>query len=241
MATINIRAGYGGVQAATKLYFKSRSWLPAGFVHLYCSNPLLDQIVRLGPDGWRETGGYGGWETTGRPRTVGMTTLSSIPLAEGDLHIIYEEFNGIEYRVQALRDVARGTSRAAPGVLVVNGIPGLPSDVWVINGVEFGDLLIRKQDMRRRRQDVKIHLIEFKPPVYETLRANALAKPRPKTVIYKVKRNDTPAKIARARKCKWTDIRQLNKKGVIKTANQKLKIGIQIMVPVMHAAPVKKK
>jgi hypothetical protein len=231
MATINIRAGFGGMQAATQRYLKTRSWLPAGFVHLYSSQTGLDQIVRLGPNGWKQTAGFGGWEITNRPRTVGMISLAAVPLCEGDLHILYDEFDGIEYRIKALTDCARGTARSNPGILVIDGIPGLPNDTWVINGVEFGDIVIRKNDMRRRRQDVTIHVVEYQPPKYETLRANALAKPRPKTVIYKVKKNDTPAKIAKARKCKWTDVQKLNKKGVIKTANQKLKAGIQIMVP----------
>jgi hypothetical protein len=198
-----------------------------------CHIPPLNHHVLLGPDGWKITGGFGGWETTTRPRAVGMTTWDGVPPLEGDLHLLYNEWNGVEQRIQQLIDVARGTNRAVPGIVLLDGIASLPTDRWVIGNLEFGDLVIRNHAMRRTRQDVTVHLIEYVPPIYETLRKNALQKPRPKTVIYKVKRGDTPAKIARGRRCKWGDLKVLNKRGVIKSANQKLKAGIQIMVPVM--------
>jgi hypothetical protein len=238
MATINVK-GYGGAERQGRRVRSLNHTSRPGFVHLKCNLPPLDHTVLLGPNGWKLSDVAGGWESTQRPMAVGMTTWNGVPPLEGDLHILWDTIQGVERQVQELINVARGTANATPGVIYVDGLANMPTDRWIIGSLSFGDLVIRARNMVRIRQDITLHLIEYQPPVYETLRANALAKPRPKTVIYKVKKNDTPAKIAKARRCKWQDIQKLNKKGVVKTANQKLKVGIQIMVPVVAAPPKK--
>jgi hypothetical protein len=245
MATINLMAvppmakGYGGAERQVQRVNRLHHEHYPGRVHLMCNMPPLNRTVWLGPDGWKLADVAGGWTATARPRAIGMTTWDGVPPLEGDLHIVWNDGNGVEQYIKELMDVTRGTSRAAPGIVWLDGLANLPADRWVIGSLSFGDILMRNREMVRTRQDMTVHLIEYMPPFYETLRAAALNKARPKTVIYKVKRNDTPAKIARARRCKWTDLRTLNKKGVIKTANQKLKMGIQIMVPVLPPAPKK--
>lgn len=238
MATVNVK-GYGGAQRQGVRIRRLNHVSNPGFVRITCNLPHLDHTVRLGPDGWKLSDVAGGWEATQRPMAVGMVSWNGVPPLEGDLHILWNDTRGVEQQIQQLIDVARGTEKATPGIVFVSGVANLPTDRWVIGSLSFGDLVIRARNMVRIRQDITLHLIEYLPPVYETLRANALSKPRPKTVIYKVKKNDTPAKIAKARKCKWNDIQKLNKKGVVKTANQRLKVGIQIMVPVVPPAPKK--
>lgn len=242
MATIVVNPkGYGGADRQARRVAAVHHTHTPGRVHLVCNMPPLNRTVWLGPNGWKLSDVAGGWEATQRPRAIGMTTWNGVPPLEGDLHILWNNGDGVEQYIKELIDVTRGTARATPGVVYLDGLANLPTDQWVIGSLSFGDIVIRNREMVRIRQDMTLHLIEYQPPVYETLRAAALAKAKPKTVIYKVKRNDTPAKIARGRKCKWTDIRSLNKRGVIKTANQKLKIGIQLMVPVLPPAPKKKK
>jgi len=230
MATINVR-GYGGRQAQKLI--ESKHLHTSGRVHLVCNIPPMNRTVWLGPEGWKQADVQSGWEVTGRPHAIGMTTWPGAPPQEGDLNILWINDDGVEQYIQETIDVCRGTAKADPGVLFIDGLPGFPTDRWVIGSISFGDHMIRDRSMKRIRQDMTLHLIEYLPPTYETLRKGALSQARPKTVIYKVKRGDTPAKIARGRRCKWTDIRGLNRKGVIKTANQKLKAGIQIMVPVL--------
>lgn len=232
MAKVNVR-GYGGFERQAKRVQRLHHNHTPGWVHLMSHEPYLNQRVRLGPDGFKITGGFGGWNTTTRPRAVGMTTWSGVPPFEASLQIIYNDWDGVENVIRQLMDVARGSTHSGPGIVWLDGIPALPVDRWIISDLDFvDDHLIRKTDMRRRRQIVTITLLEYQPPVYEALRKNALKKARPKTVIYKVKHGDTPAKIAHSRHCSWKDLKVLNKKGTIKTANQHLKAGIQIMVPV---------
>jgi hypothetical protein len=240
MATLPMQKGYGGAERQAQRVARLHHDHYPGRVHLVCNMPPLNRTVWLGPNGWQLSDVSGGWETSARPRAIGMTTWNGVPPLEGDLHIIWNNVNGVEQYIKELIDVARGTARAIPGVVLLDGIANLPADRWVIGALSFGDIIIRNREMVRIRQDMTVHLIEYMPPVYETLRAAALNQARPKTVIYKVKRGDTPAKVARNRRCKWTDIRGLNKKGVIKTANQKLKVGMQLMVPVLPPAPKKK-
>jgi LysM domain len=242
MATVSIK-GYGGARRqATRINRINHHHRP-GWVHIMCNIPPLNHRVRLGPDGWKPADIAGGWDATQRPRAVGMTTWSGVPPMEGDLSLLYDDPNGVEQQIQQLIDVTRGTDKAVPGIVWLDGIASLPADRWVIGTLSVPgdpDKVIRNRGMERIRQSVVLHLIEYMPPQYETLRKNALAKARPKTVIYKVKKGDTPAKIARNRHCRWTVLKALNKKGVIKTANQHLKQGIQIMVPVLPAVPKKK-
>src|SRR5215475_8580557 len=116
MATINVR-GYGGAgRQAQRVRRLHHSHTP-GWVHLMCHMPPLNQRVRLGPEGWKPADVGGGWDITGRPRAVGMTTWSGVQPLEGDLHILYDDRNGVEQSIQQLLDVARGTARSEPGVV----------------------------------------------------------------------------------------------------------------------------
>lgn len=238
MATVNVK-GYGGAERQAQRVTRLNHDHTPGRVHLMCHLPPLNRTVWLGPEGWKLSDVAGGWEASDRPFAIGMTTWNGVPPLEGDLHILWNNDEGVEQYIQELINVTRGTSQATPGIVWVDGLANMPADRWVIGSLAFGDHVIRNRNMVRIRQDMTLHLIEYMPPVYETLRRNALAKARPKTVIYKVKKGDTPTKIARSRRCKWKDIQTLNKKGVIKTANQRLRVGIQIMVPVMKPAPKK--
>ena len=146
----------------------------------------------------------------------------------------------VERSLRAVERLSRGTDDSEPGVIQVGGIP-LPADEWVIESIDYGDPIRAVDDMAVMRQPVTLALREYVPPEYVQLRRRALAKPKPKTKVVKVKRGDTPAKIARRVKCKWTALRELNP-GVIKKANQKVgkkgdkfKVGMSIRVPVKRA------
>lgn len=234
--------GYGG---ATRQSRREEGVKGYGRIRLSCSNPPLNAVMYLGPDPPKLSGGFGGWETTPRPRAVGMTTWSGVPPFVLELNVLLGRQDldaevSVERRIRRLIDVARGTEDHPPGIVFVDGIPGLPADRWVIDGLDFGDV-IRDRDMERIRQVITISLLEYQPPEYETLRRGSLARARPKVVKYTVKKGDTPAKIARNHRCKWTDIREVNRKGLIKKANQDLKDGSKINVPMKRPEKKPKK
>jgi hypothetical protein len=216
-----------------------------GFVRLRSTNPPLNVYARLGPDAPKLTGGFGGWEVTQRPRDVGMTVWQGVPPFEYTLNLLLgneslRDAPSLERVLSQLITVARGDDNHPPGVVTITGMPGLPADRWIINNLDFGDI-VRNRQMETIRQTVTITFLEYQPPEYGRLARGALAKPKQRTVIYTVKRGDTPAKIARARRCKWTDIRAINRKGLITKANQTLKAGSRINVPVKVTPPKKKK
>lgn len=213
--------GYGG---ARRQYRRENEVDRRGWIRLHCLNPPINAQMRLGPDPPVITGGFGGWETTQRPRGVGMTTWSGVPPFELSLQLLLglrdlSEESSVERRIQQIINVARGTEDHVPGIVYIDGIPGLPADRWVISNVEFGDV-IRDTDMTRIRQLITLQFMEYQPPEYETLRKGSLAAARPRVVKYTVKKGDTPAKIAKGRRGDWKDIREVNRRGVIKKANQ---------------------
>jgi hypothetical protein len=212
--------------------------VPPGFVRLACDDPPLNLLVLLGESPPRVTGGVGGWEVTGRPRQVGMTTWEGVEPFELDLSLLFDGFAPGRSQERALRQltrVARGDDESRPGLLTIDGLPLLPAEEWVVTAIDYGDAILRTSDMSRVRQPVTLTLREYVPPEYTQLRRRALqGGGRGKTKIIVTKRGDTPAKIARRQRCKWLDIRELNR-GSVRKANQVLPRGWKLRVPVAVA------
>jgi hypothetical protein len=211
--------------------------VPSGYVRLACDDPALNLIVLLGEQPPRITGGVGGWDVTGRPRQVGMTTWQGVEPFELELALLFDGFTidrSQESSLRRLMRVARGDDESPPGIVTLDGLPLLPADEWVIASLDYGEAILRTSDMRRLRQPVTITLREYVPPEYKQLRRRALQGSKGKTKIVTCKRGDTPAKVARRVHCKWTQIRDLNRANVRK-ANQALKQGTKLRVPVAVA------
>lgn len=207
--------------------------LRPGYVSLMCDDPALNLVVLLGPDPVHITGGVGGWEVTARPRQIGMTTWTGVEPLQVSLSLMFDGWiarRSQESRLRRLLAVARGDDESPPGVLTVQGVT-LPADEWVIEGIDFGDPIIDPASGDRYRQPMTVTLREFVPPTYLQLRRRALQGTKGKTKVITCRKGDTPATIARRQKCKWTDIRSLNP-SVVKKANQQLKIGTKLRVPV---------
>lgn len=216
--------------------------LESGRVRITCDDPHLILEGYLGPDSPSLTGGFGGWNITGRPRQVGMTTWDGIDPFELTFQLLWDGIVGpvrqtvreFQHSVEpALRDlmtVVRGDKESDPGIVDVDGIPSLPTKRWVITNVDFGDAIRRVSDMHRVRLLLTFTLLEYIAPHFEPLGRKAVGKDKGKTVVINAKDKDTPQKIAGRRHVKWTVIRALNP-GIVKSANQKLKKGTKLRVP----------
>lgn len=207
--------------------------LPYGHVRLLCDDPTLDLTLRLGPDPLRITGGVGGWEITGRPLQVGMTTWGGVEPFQVTFGLMLDGLHSgasVEDLLRRVVRVGRGDAESPPGVLAVLGL-SLPADEWVLEGLEFSDPILRA-DGQRVRQQLSLTLREYVPPSYLHLRRRALlGGAKGKTRVVKAKKGDTPAKIARREHCRWEQIRELNPQ-LVRKANQKLKTGTKLRVPV---------
>jgi hypothetical protein len=208
-----------------------------GYVRLRCDDPPLDVTALLGADPVAITAGFGGWEVTARPRQVGMTTWQGVEPFQMSLPLMFDGWSsGVsqETALGLLLTVARGDKDSEPGVLHLSGIPLPAHHGWVIEGIDYGDVIVDPASGARLRQALTLTLREYVEPKFLRLKKGARQKARRKTRVITAKKGDTPAKIARAQKCKWTDLRELNPK-IVKKANQTLKAGTKLRAPVAVA------
>jgi hypothetical protein len=212
-----------------------RSGLPHGTVRLTCDDPALNLVVLMGEEPPKLTGGMGGWEVTARPRQVGMTTWAGVEPFQLALAIMLDGHatgTSVEGALADLITVARGDAEAEPGIVGVDGI-AVPVDRWVIEGIEFGDALLAAWSGERTRQPLTLTLREYVPPSYLQLRKRALLGAKGKTKVITTRKGDTPAKVALRVGCKYQDVRELNiTSGLAAKANQALKVGTKLRVPV---------
>lgn len=214
-------------------------------VRLVCHKPYVNRTPMLIDA--KLTDGIGGWETVTRPRQTAMTVWTGSPPFQLALHVLFDEYGPIrigenadvEHRIAEILRAGRGAG-SEPSTWRIDGLPMMFDTVkeWVLNTAEPGDVVLRRpSDYRRVRQEYTLTFLEYVPPKYLKLASKALAGPGPST-MYKVKKNETPAGIARRRHIQWTVLRLLNPK-TVKTANQKLKTGLRIRVPVVKQSPKK--
>jgi hypothetical protein len=207
--------------------------LAPGWVRITCDDPQLSLVAMLGPDPVHITAGVGGWELTARPRQVAMTTWAGVEPLQMSLGLMFDGFatrTSQETPLRRLVVAARGDDESPPGVINVEGVP-LPVADWVIEDIAFGDPILAADTLERVRQPVTLTLREYVPPRYLQLRKHTLQGSKGKTRVVTCRTGDTPASIARRQSCPWTAIRELNPTLVSK-ANQKLKSGTKLRVPV---------
>lgn len=228
---------------STKPIAFAKSPVPKGWIRIWSTDPDMDILGPLTEDSPRWTTGWGGWEIVPRPRQVAMTQWNGIePMAlqfgmwidrglqEGPL--AFNQRRSIEQMMDKLLRVARGDGDSPPGIVYVQGIPRVAGRRFFIEEMDFDPegAIRRTYDMYLVRQKVNFTLRTYRPPTMKRIQKNALKKDLGKIVTIKVKKDDTPARIARRRGCKWTDLRTLNP-GVVHKASQNLKNGIKIRVP----------
>jgi len=206
---------------------------PPGYVRLDCDDPPLAATILLGSGAVRLLPGDAGWETVARPQQTAMTIWNGGPALGVELPLMLDGWADQRSQEPALRKLLAvwgGDDESPPGIVQVTGVP-LPRDRWVIENLELADGEIRRADGALVRQPLTLTLREYVPPTYLQLRKRALQGAKGKTKTITVRKGDTPAIIARRQKCSWTDLRDLNV-GVVTKANQNLKDGSKLRVPV---------
>jgi hypothetical protein len=213
----------------------SRKGLAHGYVRLICDDPHADVRCLMGADPPKITGGIGGWEIVARPRQVSMTTWAGVEPFGVDLALMLDGHaarRSVEEQLAQLIAVGRGDGESEPGLLRVQGI-ALPADRWVIDGMDFGDTLLSSHTGERVRQALTLNLREYVPPAYLQLRRSATLGSKGKTKTITTRKGDTPAKVAARVRCSYRDLRELNlTSGLCAKANQTLKVGTKLRVPV---------
>ena len=219
--------------------------IPTGQVRLINQDAKFDATLLLADTPPKVTGGSDLWDVVDRPRQVSMTVYKGRQPYQLELHVMLDGLNPLveqggysqEPVVRRLLAAMTGDDESEPSTWEIRGVPEV-NDIpeWVLNAADPGDHVIRRRtDFSRARQDYTLTFVEYVPPTFVQIRAKARQGAKSKTTLYAVKKGDTPASVARKRRCKWTDLRTLNQ-SVITRANQNLKDGSRIRVPVLKAS-----
>jgi hypothetical protein len=221
------------VTSATGQRSATPQGLPPGVLRVVCTSPPTNLLLLMGTQPLKVTAGWGGWEVTGRPRDVGMTTWSGVEPYQVQFSVMLEGWgekpHWVEPGIRALLAITRGDSEDQPGVISVYGI-SLPAKRWVIEDMSFEDPIMWSHS--RVRQEIGMTLREYQPPAYENIRHKALHRPgkaaRARTI--KTRKGETVHDVARRLKVKWTDLKKANPKKIHK-AGQHLATGTTLRVP----------
>lgn len=225
-----------------KVKWKPPAHVKPGWIYIWCSEPVAHFQARIGPEPWIPTDGFGGWEVVDRPHQVGMTVETTTPPYQYTGSVLFDGWHGrhsVEDDIKQLMIIAHGDDDNNPGIFSIRGIPDLPSHHWLIEDLEFDpDSVIRHpSNMERLRQKVTITMREYVSPHYVRVAKNATKKSKGNYTLKVTKDGDTPHKIAVREKVRIKDIIQLNHgnkvfKPPITKANQRLKKGLKIRIPV---------
>lgn len=177
----------------------------------------LSLTALLGADGGKLTAGYGAWSEVSIPRRPSITQWAGAPLFGMDLSLLLDGWGGqvsIERQIVTIDKLAtRQPGMLTPPSLRIFGAVPRPQTRWVIAGVEWGEALRSIVTGERLRQEVTLHLMEYREDtdLLSLPRGTATSKAPRK---YKVKRGDNLKTISArmlGKSSKWPDIVKLNK------------------------------
>jgi nucleoid-associated protein YgaU len=177
----------------------------------------LSVTCLLGAAGGKLTGGFGNWQQVAIPRGDPLTQWTGRSLFTMDLDLLFDGWHKqttVEPAIAKLEAMARRipASLTPPPLRLYGAVP-LAARKWVISGIDYGDALRSFKTGARLRQEVTVHLIEYREEtaLANLPRAAATAKPPRK---YKVKKGDTLKTIATkllGKSALWPSIAKLNK------------------------------
>lgn len=207
-------------------------------VRLSSDDPAIEVVALMGVNPPIMVDGYGGWTEIPRPKRDTAVEWTGRPAAKMILEILLDNFREgthVENRIKNLERMALPASdRTDPPTIKLDGPVPHQEKQWVIGTLEWG-AAIWAQDGRRRRQEVKLTLLEKVEDARVAIKSPA-SKQRGKgktknTRIYVIKKGDTLSSIA-ARQLgaakRWKEIATLN--GIRDPKN--IKPGQKLKIPV---------
>ena len=177
----------------------------------------LSVTCLLGAEGGKLTGGFGNWEAIAVPRGDPLTQWTGRSLKTMDLDLMVDAWSrgkSVEPQIAAIENLAsRVPATLTPPALRLFGAVPYPNLKWVITGIDWGDQLRSSATGQRLRQELTLHLLEYREETQLASLPRAKAAPKPPRK-YKVKRGDDLKKIATrqlGKSSRWPDIVKLNK------------------------------
>ena len=183
-----------------------------------------------------------GWQETPRPRQAGFSEWTGAGLRRMVLPLVLDGWSGEVDQEPFITNLLRWCEASPqsggepPRVRAAgDALPCAPDDVWVVESLEFGDVVVRRGDGHRLRQSLTLTLMEYEAATIAlkpsaAARAAAAAAQGARTIS--ARDGDTPAKIAArelGKASRWTEIRDLNTG--LRTASRVIKAGTRVKVP----------
>lgn len=142
------------------------------------ARPSGGRVIRLAVDGGEAalTQGFGGWETVSRPQRVSITRYAGNDPIGQDVPVLldgYAQEIGIEPRLRLLLGQSRAQTgdERTPTVWRLSGPIFYPEKLWVVSGIEFGEVLrtprnpaVGPRASFLTRQRATISFLEYIPP-----------------------------------------------------------------------------
>jgi hypothetical protein len=164
-------------------------------ITLVSSNGLRVTALR-GMSAPKVNGGYGGWEEVSRPRKVGLTEWRGRSPFRLALPLLIEGFptDSVEVACSTLERMALpGAASEPPQVTIQKGAVPHSDLIWVIESLDWGDMVIYG-DNNRVRQDVTVNLLQYVKA--DRLNVKGGANPGTHPTTYTVKKGDNLRKAA---------------------------------------------
>lgn len=180
-------------------------------VRIIAKDPEIDITLPMGASAAKLVGGLGGWEEVERQDDLSVSDWSGQSLLAQDISLLLDDYphGSIERELNTILKLGRDPNgeEKVPPVFRVYGPVFYPGKAWVLpeGGIDLeeGDLetIRRKGDGELQRQEVTLHLMEYRRP--DTIKVRRRGKHRDRTGVgpgrpltYTTVKGDTLPKIA---------------------------------------------
>lgn len=212
------------------------------FLRIVAPSVGVDLKVLMGDGAATPTGGVGGWQQKERPDAKSLTTWSGQGTFTQDVPILINGFkdnNSVQGQANDIISLGRKTDEdEVPPVFRIFGAVWMQWLPYVLEGVDWGEEVIRDVDTRLLRQELTLHIAEYEDPdqirVKRIRRAFGTGKGGGTNYpgnIYICRKGDTLIKIASkvfGDRSRW---KRIGSKNGIRDPNHELKPGRAIKLP----------
>lgn len=112
------------------------------------------------------TGGGGGWQITPRPRRVSLTQWQGRDPYKMDVPVMFDGWANdvsVENQIAILNQMQMGKDLTPPPTVTIDGAVPVKGIRWVIENIDWGDLVIWRQEgdsAYRLRQDATVKFVQ---------------------------------------------------------------------------------
>lgn len=187
---------------------------PQNYYTFRASNGSQVKVLR-GTAAPKITGGEGGWTTIDRPRRVGLTQWDGHTPYTMDVPILFDGHHtgsSVERDIRVFNLMAMGRDFTPPPTVTIDGALPVAGAVWVIEGIDWGDIVYWEISPRgryfRTRQDAVAHMLQ-----YEAVKTLKIVVPKQLPNSYTPNRQMTLKEVSKAvygNGTHWQEIQKAN-------------------------------